>query len=96
MIWSGDILTVTVRVTVSRWNCDCFRCYYLALSYSTLKQWPEVVALCNRSGDYASQAQSAFNTSTPAEVGNWFQLHYAYWRNNTGLLKPVIVTGADL
>lgn len=37
----------------------CFRCYYLAMSYATNKQWPEVVALIKRSQEYVKQAQDA-------------------------------------
>ena len=36
----------------------CFyRCYYLALSYASNKQWLEVVALSRRAQEYVSQSQ---------------------------------------
>ena len=41
----------------------CFyRCYYLALSYASNKQWPEVVALSRRAQEYVSQSQEVLAT----------------------------------
>ena len=55
----GNLISMKYSVPSFLINArDCFyRCYYLALSYASNKQWPEVVALSRRAQEYVSQSQ---------------------------------------